>query len=93
MIEQPPRFAICPPLKKGAQGGFFHRRKGQFPLSSFFKGDDSTRSTIQLRVNSCYRKESASAQSDFYRGKTITLIVNMAAGDANDLGARLGAIW
>ena len=30
----------------------------------------------------------ASAQSDFYRGKTITFIVNMAAGDVNDLWAR-----
>ena len=30
----------------------------------------------------------ASAQSDFYRGKTMTFIVNMAAGDANDLWAR-----
>jgi tripartite-type tricarboxylate transporter receptor subunit TctC len=29
-----------------------------------------------------------SAQSDFYRGKTMTFIVNMAAGDANDLWAR-----
>ena len=32
--------------------------------------------------------DSASAQSDFYRGKTMTFIVNMAAGDANDLWAR-----
>ena len=30
----------------------------------------------------------AFAQSDFYRGKTMTFIVNMAAGDANDLWAR-----
>ncbi|MEO6164253.1 MAG: hypothetical protein ABIP88_08940, partial [Candidatus Binatia bacterium] len=30
----------------------------------------------------------ASAQSDFYCGKTMTFIVNMAAGDANDLWAR-----
>lgn len=30
----------------------------------------------------------AAAQSDFYRGKTMTFIVNMAAGDANDLWAR-----
>ena len=30
----------------------------------------------------------AAAQSDFYRGKTITFIVNMAAGDVNDLWAR-----
>jgi tripartite-type tricarboxylate transporter receptor subunit TctC len=30
----------------------------------------------------------ASAQGDFYRGKTMTFIVNMAAGDANDLWAR-----
>ena len=30
----------------------------------------------------------ASAQVNFYRGKTMTLIVNMAAGDANDLWAR-----
>ena len=28
------------------------------------------------------------AQTDFYRGKTMTFIVNMAAGDANDLWAR-----
>lgn len=28
------------------------------------------------------------AQADFYRGKTMTFIVNMAAGDANDLWAR-----
>jgi tripartite-type tricarboxylate transporter receptor subunit TctC len=33
-------------------------------------------------------KDSASAQNDFYRGKTMTFIVNMAAGDANDLWAR-----
>jgi tripartite-type tricarboxylate transporter receptor subunit TctC len=30
----------------------------------------------------------ALAQSDFYRGKTMTFIVNMSAGDANDLWAR-----
>jgi tripartite-type tricarboxylate transporter receptor subunit TctC len=30
----------------------------------------------------------AAAQNDFYRGKTITFIVNMAAGDVNDLWAR-----
>lgn len=28
------------------------------------------------------------AQTDFYRGKSMTFIVNMAAGDANDLWAR-----
>ena len=30
----------------------------------------------------------AAAQSDFYRGKTMTFIVNMSAGDVNDLWAR-----
>ena len=30
----------------------------------------------------------APAQANFYQGKTITFIVNMAAGDANDLWAR-----
>ena len=30
----------------------------------------------------------AIAQTDFYRGKTITFIINMAAGDVNDLWAR-----
>ena len=30
----------------------------------------------------------AFGQSDFYRGKTLTFVVNMSAGDANDLWAR-----
>jgi len=34
------------------------------------------------------KSDPASAQNDFYRGKTITFIVNMAAGDVNDLWAR-----
>jgi tripartite-type tricarboxylate transporter receptor subunit TctC len=35
-----------------------------------------------------WKSTPASAQADFYQGKTLTFIVNMAAGDANDLWAR-----
>ncbi|HLN87072.1 MAG TPA: tripartite tricarboxylate transporter substrate-binding protein [Candidatus Limnocylindrales bacterium] len=35
-----------------------------------------------------FARPPASAQVNFYQGKTLTFIVNMAAGDANDLWAR-----
>ena len=83
-----------PPLKKGGKGGIFTggtfpRTQNQIPLSPPFpKGDGTARFASQLRRNGAFREHLASAQSDFYRGKTMTFIVNMAAGDANDLWAR-----
>src|SRR6185295_12201959 len=89
MIEQQPRFAICPPLKKAGQGGFSHRRKGQSPSLPFFqRGMIHLAALFSCALILVIAKDSASAQSDFYRGKTMTFIVNMAAGDANDLWAR-----
>ena len=43
---------------------------------------------LQAAAISLLLGSSALAQSDFYRGKTMTFVVNMAAGDANDLWAR-----
>ena len=85
--------SICnsPPLKKGGQGGFspaqFLQRGGKkkspsVPLFQRGKWD------IMLLAILLLRSTTVSAQSDFYRGKTMTFIVNMAAGDANDLWAR-----
>jgi tripartite-type tricarboxylate transporter receptor subunit TctC len=47
-----------------------------------------TATILQAAVIVLFLGSAAIAQSDFYRGKTMTFIVNMAAGDANDLWAR-----
>ena len=63
--------------------GFF-----RIPISGFrfhrFRFHNSSFVVLLLLFNSA----PVLAQTDFYRGKTMAFIVNMAAGDANDLWAR-----
>ena len=63
--------------------GFF-----RIPISGFrfhrFRFHNSSFVVLLLLFNTA----PVLAQTDFYRGKTMTFIVNMAAGDANDLWAR-----
>ena len=71
-----------PSLKKGGRGGFAPTRKRKSPL---FQRGIKIFACIAILLTS---KVPVSGQNDFYRGKTLTFIVNMAAGDVNDLWAR-----
>ena len=76
-------------LKKGGDGRFCSARKNKSPSVPLFqRGIRQLASFLGGAVILFFMNSPASAQSEFYRGKTMTLIVNMAAGDANDLWAR-----
>jgi tripartite-type tricarboxylate transporter receptor subunit TctC len=62
-------------------------RRRLFPISSRLHRACAIAFCIAL--STFWKSTPASAQADFYRGKTLTFIVNMAAGDANDLWARV----
>src|SRR5262245_53872255 len=82
------RFKVAP-LKKAREGRFALARKNKSPsISLLQRGMPQLAALIGCAAFLHCTQVVVWAQSDFYRGKTITFIVNMAAGDANDLWAR-----